>query len=239
MNTPITFGELIIGTSNRFAHAAVTAIANHPGNMYNPLWLYGPSGTGKTTLLQTALRQIQEHRPELRVLCLQAEEYAQKLISAMQTETQAEFRAWLSNTDVLAVDHAEYLLGRNHTQLSLARELVHLSDRGCQVVLVSACPAPALEELHQRLRYCCEWFLQVDIMTPTDEERLAMVQQTAPQLDLPLSEPMIHRIVQSSRTHCHVRSILNQLAARRHFLGPDAGDLSEMLDALLKNEVAV
>lgn len=233
------FPGLMTGTSNRFAFAAVTAVVHAPGEIYTPLWLYGPSGTGKTTLLHTALRQMQESRPELRIRFIQAEEYIQKLLSAIQTNTQAEFRSWLSDTDVLAMDHTDFLLGKDYTQLTLARELARLADRGCQIILVSTCPATDLEELHQYLQNCCEWFLKADIQTPTDGERLAMVRQIARELELPLSEPLIPRIVQGTHTYCHIHAILNQLAARQKLLGPNAGDLSESLDALLENEVMV
>lgn len=233
-----TFPGLLSGVSNRFAFAAFTAVVHAPGRIYNPLWVYGPSGTGKTTLLRTALRQMQEHRPELRVRCIEAVEYVQKLVSAIEKNTQAEFRAWLSDTDVLAVDHAEYLLGKNYTQLTMARDLARLADLGCQVLLISASPAEDLEELNGCLQNCCEWFLKADIQAPTDGERLVMAQQTARELDLPLSETLIQRIIRAAGTHCHVRTILNQLAARRQLLGPDAGELSEMLDAILKKEAA-
>lgn len=232
-----TIPGLLTGVSNRFAFAAMQAVAHHPSMFYNPLWVYGPSGTGKSTLLHTALRQMQEHHPELRIRFIEAEEYIQKYLAALQTNTQAEFRARFFDTDVLALDHAEYFLGKTFTQLTLARELARLADLGHQVILVSTCPATDLEELHQYLPRNCEWYLQADIQTPTDGERMAMVRQIARELDLQLSEPMAHRIVQATRTYCHVHSILNHLSARLKLLGPDAVDLSKVLDTLLKQEV--
>lgn len=227
------------GASNRFAHAAVTAVAHDPGHVYNPLWLYGPSGTGKTALLRAALEQIRLHRPELRIGTMEGEEFVRKLIHTIQTGSQAEFQSWLSDLDVLAVDHLDLLQGKVFTQLELAQVLSQLANRDCQVIVVSCCPPEMLEELHQSLRESCQWYLQADIQSPTEEERLAMVRQTLGELALTLPDPLIRRIVRQAHTHCRIRFILNQLSIRQKLLGPDAGSMAKLLDTLLERKATV
>lgn len=236
MSETSIFDSLHQGVSNRFACGALTAVAHQPGEVYNPLWIYGPSGTGKTALLDATASALGRHPSRPLILRIHAEQLVHDMIRAIEHRTTEDFRARILGFQIIIVDHLDCLSGKEYTQLEVAHLLVTAARQGCQVILASAYPPDLLATLDQKLTAHCEWLLRCDIQAPGPEERLEITRQMAQARKLPLSEQMTCRIAFAAGTPARIRCILDHLAARRALL-PEEDALSEALDHLLKQEV--
>ena len=230
---------LLTLASNRFAFAAGVTAAALPGSASNPLWIYGPAGTGKTALLQAMLRQSRSNAQKLRIRYIHAEEFVQDLCLAMAKRSVEEYRAALSGLDVLMVDDLDLLCGKSATQNTVGNLLSDLVSGGCQVVLASCMSPDQLNELKLRLVRRCEFALWADISLPSPRERLALTRFLARELAVPLTDSMAPRIAFACRRPSEIRCLLAQLAYRRALLGADAEEPCRILDRLLAKEAAV
>ena len=234
-----TIPGLLTLPGNRFAFAAGVAAAALPGNTYNPLWIYGPTGTGKSALLQAMLRQSRSSDPQLRIRYVHAEEFVQELCLATKKRTVDEFRAALNELDILMVDDLDLLQGMSVTQDTVGHIFSNLAAGGCQVVLASCLSPDQLNGLKLCLARRCEFALWADISLPAPRERLALTRYLARELAVPLTGSMAPRIAFAGRTPGEIRHLLAQLAYRRELLGPDAEAPETALDRLLAKEAAV
>lgn len=234
-----SFPGLLTLPSNRIAFAAGNSVAACPGDAFNPLWIYGPSGTGKTALLQAMLLRIRERSPDLRLMYIQADDFIRRLVNAIQCHTMAEYRALFTKLDVLVVDHISILEGKFMTQQIAGALLADLVAGGCQVILASAFSPRQLKYLRHILNGRCAYSLQLSIDTPSSRERLDITRQMAQEMNVPLTGSMAIRIACAARSPSHIRCILSHLAARQQLLGADAADLSEVLNVLLRKECVV
>jgi chromosomal replication initiator protein len=175
LNPRYTFDALVVGAHNRLAHAAAMAIAQHPGQHYNPFFIYGPSGLGKTHILQAIGHAIHQNHPSLRVQYLTAEEFTNGLIHAIGHKQMKPFRERYRNVDVLLIDDVQFLEGKERTQEEMFHTFNTLHQAGKQIVLTSDRPARALADLEDRLRSRFEWGLMADISPPDIETRLAIL----------------------------------------------------------------
>ncbi len=182
-----TFDDFIVGSSNQFAHAAAQAVANQPGERYNPFFLYGGVGLGKTHLVNAIGHEILRHHPETRVVYLSAESFMNELISSIRRDLTDEFKARFRKVDVLILDDVQFLAGRERTQEEFFHTFNSLHERRRQIILTSDKFPKDIPDLEERLRNRFEWGLIADIQPPDLETRVAIVEKKAESenIDLP------------------------------------------------------
>lgn len=233
------FAHLHQGLSNRFARGALMAVAHAPGEIYNPLWIYGPSGTGKTALLEATAAALRDHPSRPLILRIQAEQLIHDMICAITHHTTEDFHARILGFRVIIVDHVDCLCAQLHTQLQVGQLLAQAAAQGTQVILISTCAPDELENLDRLLQAHCTWLLRCCIQFPPREERLTITRRMALERVLPVSDQMVSRICDATRSPAQIQCIIHHLAARRKLLRLEDDDLSDALEHLLEREVAV
>ena len=183
-----TFENFVVGSSNKFAHAACQAVADKPAALYNPLFIYGGSGLGKTHLLCAICKEIQKKNPRARILYTKGETMTNELIEAIQKGTTPEFRAKYREVDVLLVDDIQFIGGKISTQEEFFHTFDHLHSHGKQIVLTSDRPPREIATLEERLQSRFVMGLTADIQPPDLETRIAIIRRKAQMLDLPLQD---------------------------------------------------
>ena len=189
-----TFSTFIVGSSNKFAHAASLAVATNPANAYNPLFIYGGSGLGKTHLLLAICNELLAHKPDTNIIYCKGEEFTNELINAIATKTTKEFHDKYRQADVLLVDDIQFIAGKDSTQEEFFHTFNTLYEAGKQIVLTSDRPPKEIKTLEDRLRTRFEWGLLADIQPPDFETRYAIISRKAQLMDLELPEDIIEYI---------------------------------------------
>jgi chromosomal replication initiator protein len=174
-----TFENFVVGPSNQLAHAAARAIANNPGAVYNPVFIYGTTGVGKTHLVNAIGHEVFSRTPAAKVVYLSSEAFVNELISCLRQQRMDEFKKRFRKVDVLIVDDVQFLAGRERTQEEFFHTFNTLHEARKQIVLTSDKFPKDIPDLEERLRNRFEWGLTVDIQSPDLETRLAIVQQKA------------------------------------------------------------
>ena len=183
-----TFENYVVGPSNKLAYAAAQAVAQSPAQNYNPLFIYGDSGLGKTHLIYAICGRIRQTHPEYRLLYVKGEEFANELILAIRNGTTAEFKEKYRQADLLAVDDIQFIAGKESTQEEFFHTFNSLYECGKQIILTSDRPPKEIKTLEDRLRTRFEWGLLVDIQPPDFETRMAIISRKADSLGLALPE---------------------------------------------------
>jgi len=186
-NPRYDFDSFVVGASNQFAHAAARAVAENPARSYNPLFLYGGVGLGKTHLMHAIGHHARQRHPRLQVMYLPAEQFVNDLITSLRFARMQEFRETYRNIDVLLVDDVQFLANKERTQEEFFHTFNTLYAAEKQIILSSDCSPKNIPDIEERLRSRFEWGLIADIQAPDLETKTAILRRKADleQIDLP------------------------------------------------------
>lgn len=196
-----TFDTFIVGSSNRFAHAASVAVAENPGGSYNPLFIYGPSGMGKTHLLFAIQNAVQKKFPEKKVKYIKGDQFTNELIEAIGKGKQNEFHQKYRYIDVLMVDDVQFIGGKDQTQEEFFHTFNTLHQEHKQIVLTSDRPPREIQTLENRLRSRFEMGLLADIQPPEYETRIAIIKRKARQCNMEISDEIAEFIAERLKSN--------------------------------------
>ena len=196
-----TFDTFIVGSSNRFAHAASVAVAENPGGAYNPLFIYGPSGMGKTHLLFAIQNAVLKKYPDKKVKYIKGDQFTNELIEAIGKGKQNEFHQKYRYIDVLMVDDVQFIGGKDQTQEEFFHTFNTLHQEHKQIVLTSDRPPKEIQTLENRLRSRFEMGLLADIQPPEYETRIAIIKRKAKQCNMEISDDIAEFIAERLKSN--------------------------------------
>jgi chromosomal replication initiator protein len=197
LNPRNTFESFVVGANNQMAHAAALAVAQSPAQAYNPLFIYGDTGLGKTHLMHAIGHAILHHNPDAKVAYLSTEKFTNEFIQALQENSLTRFRQRYRNADVLLLDDVQFLAGKERIQEEFFHTFNDLFESGKQVVLSSDRRASEIQKLESRLVSRFEWGLPADIQPPDFETRVAILRTKAASLKFDIPAPVINFIAQN------------------------------------------
>ena len=214
-----TFDHFIVGNSNRFAHAAAVAVSENPGKTYNPLFIYGNSGLGKTHLLLAIGNSIHQRDPKKRIVYIKGDEFTNQLVRAIKNGTTEDFHNKYRNVDLFLVDDIQFIAGKQQTQNEFFHTFNSIYEAGNQIVITSDRPPQEMATLDDRLRTRFEWGLMADIQPPDLETRMAITRNKAALLGLILSDDAVEYIATNITANIRqIEGVIKRLTAYKEIL---------------------
>ncbi len=214
-NFEYTFDNFIVGSSNKFAHAACVAVAKMPAKNYNPLFIYGPSGIGKTHLLYAITNYLREQNPNVKVIYIKGEDFTNQMIDCLSRQAMPEFREKYRDCDVLLIDDIQFIGGKVSTQEEFFHTFNALYEGRKQIILTSDRQPREIKTLEDRLKTRFEWGLIADIQSPDLELRIAIIKKKAEQVGVELPEDVLTFLAENLRSNIRqIEGAIKKLGAR-------------------------
>ena len=214
-----TFDNFIVGNSNKFAHAAAVAVTDKPGQTYNPLFIYGNSGLGKTHLLLAIGHDLLNKNPNMNVAYIKGDDFTNELIQAISRSTTNDFHEKYRNVELLLVDDIQFIAGKTETQEEFFHTFNTIYESGHQIVITSDRPPMEMTTLDDRLRTRFEGGLMADIQPPDLETRMAIIRNKASQLGLLLSDDVVLYIAENITSNIRqIEGVIKRLTAYKEIL---------------------
>lgn len=209
-----TFENFIVGSSNKFAHAACTAVADHPATNFNPLFIYGQSGLGKTHLMYAVINRIRNRQPGVNIQYIKGEEFTNQLIDSISRSAMPEFRNKFRNCDVLLIDDIQFVAGKTSTQEEFFHTFNALYEDHKQIILTSDRPPRDIKTLEDRLKTRFEWGLLADVQPPDLELRIAILKKKCESMNLSLSDDILMFLAENLRSNIRqLEGVIKKLSA--------------------------
>ena len=216
VNSDYTFDNFIVGSSNKFAHAACIAVANSPAIAYNPLFIHGPSGLGKTHLLYAITNKIREKRPDANIVYVKGETFTNQLIESLSISPQymAQFRAKYRQADVFLIDDVQFIAGKTSTQEEFFNTFNELYEAKKQIILTSDRPPKEIKTLEERLKSRFEWGLIADIQPPDLELRIAILRKKGLDMGVDIPIDVLNFLGENLRSNIRqIEGVIRRLGA--------------------------
>ncbi|MFH0886845.1 MAG: chromosomal replication initiator protein DnaA [bacterium] len=234
LNPRYTFTNFVVGHGNRFAHAASLAVAETPAKAYNPLFIYGGVGLGKTHLMQAIGHHVVSNNNRAKVIYVTSETFTNEFINAIRDDKITQFRNRFRSIDVLLIDDVQFLAGKERTHEEFFHTFNTLHETSKQIVLSSDRPPKELHDFEDRLRSRLEWGLTADIQSPDFETRVAILKKKAEAADITIPEEVFHRI--ASKISTNIRELEGALIRVVAYASLTGGELKiELIDDVLKD----
>ena len=209
-----TFDNFIIGASNKFAHAACYAVAESPARSYNPLFIYGDSGLGKTHLMYAIINHLRQNNPDINIVYIKGDEFTNQLVDSIRHNDQQKFRDKYRKCDVLLIDDIQFIAGKESTQEEFFHTFNALYENYKQIILTSDRPPKEIKTLEDRLKSRFEWGLIADIQPPDLELRVAIIKKKAEEIGIDLPHDLHMFLAENLRKNVRqIEGSINKLSA--------------------------
>lgn len=241
LNPKNTFNNFVIGSGNQLAHAASIAVANAPGRAYNPLFVFGETGLGKTHLMHAVAHQMINANPNAKIAYLSTEKFTNEFIHAIRENKLAKFRKRYRTLDALLIDDIHFLSGKDSTQEEFFHTFNDLFESGKQIFLASDRPANEIDRLENRLVSRFQWGLVTDIQPPDYETRLAILRNKAAAMNLAIDDEILDFLAEKvSRNVRRMEGALTRIVSYDSLIDRrlDIASVERLLSDLLQEEVA-
>ena len=238
-NPQFTFDNFVVGPSNRFAHSAAIAVSKTPGQVYNPLFIYGPPGVGKTHLLYAIANGIRKGKPDANIVYIKGDQFTSELIEAIKAGKNVEFRSKYREADLFLIDDVQFIAGKEATQEEFFHTFNKLYEDHKQIVMTSDRKPSDMLTLEDRLKSRFEWGLMADIQPPDYETRMAILKNKANQLGLELSDDVCNYIaINVTNNVRQIEGTVKKILAYRDLnnMPLDLPNISRAIDDMFKSE---